>query len=464
MPGANPGQALRPAAVVLLLTPVWGACSDAVEPSGAQILRAHIEATGALTRALVLELDRPERVVTDYGSSLSRLRVRSEIESAAHRILLPRLRASTTYEYTAHTSTDSISGEFVTDALPPELARLAFEISGTPSEPLTLLEGGLDDGFTGFVIVDDEGEVVWYYGTEGAGTGSTRRSNGNFVFVDLAAGLLEVSPEGRVVARLPQTEERSIHHDVETQDGVLLFLARDPQPVGNEIVAGEAIWEWSPETGRARKLWSSFDHLDPESDWGLRSRPTDWLHANSLSLGPRGNLVVSLNFLNQVISILPDYSGLEWRLGGVNATVLVDEQERFSGQHTATELSTGRVLMFDNGWERAEPFSRAVEFELGENTARNVWEFRPERDNWSRAVSSAWRMANGNTFVTFGLSAGVAGSTGPVEVYEVSPAGAVVWHLLAQESLTFLYRATPLSSVAGEEVLETPAAVFLSAR
>jgi len=199
-------------------------------------------------------------------------------------------------------------------------------------------------------------------------------------------------------------------------------------------------------------LWSAWEHLTPTEDRGPRFRPGDWLHANSFSVTPDGSFVVSLHFLNQIIRVDPTDDELEWRLGGTNATVTPPTEERFSGQHTATELEPGRVLMFDNGLERSEPFSRAVELKIEGTSARKVWEFRPDRDNWSRAVGSAWRLPNGNTFVTFGLSEGVAQSTGPVEVFEVDPAGDVVWHLII-ENVYFVYRATPLSDVGGETVL-----------
>ena len=167
--------------------------------------------------------------------------------------------------------------------------------------------------------------------------GTTRRLSGNFVFLDLTLGLLEVTPAGSVVAQIPQeADDRTIHHDVTAvSDGTVLFLANDRQLVGDTMVAGEAVWEWNPETGAETKLWSSFDHLSPIDDRGPRYRSGDWLHANSLSVGPRDNVLISLQALNQIISISPDYQSTEWRLGGTNATIQVPEEDRFSGQHTS---------------------------------------------------------------------------------------------------------------------------------
>jgi hypothetical protein len=87
--------------------------------------------------------------------------------------------------------------------------------------------------------------------------------NGNFVFSDLQEGLVEVTPGGDVVARLPQAPERRIHHDVlGTADETLLFLATDAREVGGVTIVGEAIWAWRPGS-EAEMKWSAFDHLSP---------------------------------------------------------------------------------------------------------------------------------------------------------------------------------------------------------
>jgi hypothetical protein len=333
-------------------------------------------------------------------------------------------------------------------SLPDDLAAVVFTAEGTLSTPYVLLEIRHSAGFRGFVVVDGQGAPVWYFRTIGGPLGATRRRNGNFVFLDNERGIVEVSPDGEVVRELPQEARpgRFIHHDVvATTRNTVLFIAEDARPWPDTLVTGDAVWEWYPERGTAFQRWSSFDELVPELDRGPRSVANDWIHANSLSVGPAGNVLVSSPFLNQVIGIEPDFGALAWRLGGIRATLPVDDP--FSGQHTATEVAPGRVLIFDNGFERtAERYSRAVEYQLRANDAVKVWEWRPERDNWSGLISSARRMRNGNTLVGFGLPAvPTFGSTGPIEVYEVTTSGEVVWHLEIGGLVQSMYRATPLS-------------------
>lgn len=333
--------------------------------------------------------------------------------------------------------------------LPPDLAAVTFTAQGRPTAPYTMLELRQTGGFSGFVAVDRAARPVWFFRTQGTAFGFTRRRNGNFVFLDAQRGLVEVSRTGEVVRELAQEARpgRRMHHDVTiTPRNTVLFLAEDWRTWEGAPLNGEALWEWDPEAGTVVRRWSSHAHLDPRLDWGARSIRDDWLHANSVSIGPRGNVVVSFHFLDQVISISPDMERIEWRLGGVRAGVAVDDP--FSGQHTAQEVGAGRVLLFDNGYARTETrYSRAVEYELHGAAASKAWEWRPARDNWARIISGVRRLPNGNSVVTFGTTAApAAGTTGPIEVYEVTPAGQVAWHLVVGGAVSSMYRATPLLS------------------
>jgi hypothetical protein len=215
--------------------------------------------------------------------------------------------------------------------------------------------------------------------------------------------------------------------------------------VNGAQIRGEAIWEWAPETATVSKRWSAWDHFSLTDTPAPEGR--EWMHANSLAIGPRQNVLLSVFLWNQIVSITPDWRTIEWRLGGPNATYPVTPDQAFSGQHTAREIAPGRVLLFDNGRDRGG-FSRAIEFSLDPGGARTVWEWRAQPVNFAAAVGSARRLANGNTMVAFGMNAGTLGSTGPTEVYEVDAAGTLVWHLVTRTGT--MYRVEPLTSVGSE--------------
>jgi hypothetical protein len=201
--------------------------------------------------------------------------------------------------------------------------------------------------------------------------------------------------------------------------------------------------------------WRWGDYLYPATHGGPRSRRDDWLHANAISLGPRGNVLVSFYWLHEVLSIAPGWDAVEWRLGGPASTFAGVDDAMEAGQHTPAEVEPDRVLLFDNGLDRQHGlFSRALEVRLdrGARTAEVVWEFRPAPDIHAPIVSSARRLPNGNTLVNFGLAAGLFGgtATGPLAFFEVTPDLRVPWRMEVLEGAELVYRATPLASIAGE--------------
>jgi hypothetical protein len=213
------------------------------------------------------------------------------------------------------------------------------------------------------------------------------------------------------------------------------------------MLRGEAVWEWTPESATLVRRWSSWEHLSPVVDRGPRFG-TEWMHANALSYGARGNVLLSVHYFDQVISLAPDLGSIEWRLGGVNATIAVDDADAFSGQHTPQEVGASSILMFDNGVDRGRP-SRAVEYEIVGNRAVKRWEWQTPGGNYAGAVGSARRLENGNVLAAFGMSAGIVNSTGPTEVFEVSPAGQVIWHMRVTGTTT-MFRAEPIAAITAE--------------
>lgn len=462
------GRTSFTAACVAAVAVALGACSDS--PVGPVVpVDVSVEAAASpLVRILDVRLSGRAGAEAEYWSEGGpRFRVVQSGSTRSHRLVLARLRPGTSYEYEVRTlgaasAEGGARGSFTTAALPPEVAAFDFIAEGTPTYPLTLFEVNRSEGdFQGMIIVDEEGVVVWYFNT-GPVAGATRLDNGDFVFLDGANGLRRVAPTGAIVRDLPQEAPggRRAHHDVITTPGnTLLFLAHETRDFEGRAIVGEAIWEWDASTSSPVQRWSSFDHLTPDVDWGPQSHDGDWLHANAISLGPAGNVLMSLRSLNQVISISSDWQTLEWRLGGVGADVEVTGDDAFHGQHSAAELPAvngrRRVLLFDNG-TIARGYSRALELELDldAGTATTAWQFRPDPDNFSIITSLARRLPNGNTFVAFGAGPGLVGSFGPVEAFEVDPSGAVQFRVEIGGPLVndffVLYRATPVESLAGE--------------
>lgn len=445
-------------------TMLWVAvtgCSESTAPIDPEPVEATVAVdsdAGPIFRTLNIEASAAVGIQVEYwGAATPRLRVTPPSRATTHAVFLPGLRAGELYQYEIRTNTAGqvlAQGQFTTDSLPPDLAQVRFTAVGTPTARLTMLElrGA---AFSGYVVVDQDGMVVWY--RRGIAESFVRRANGDLVLLEADVGLTVIRPDLTVVAQLLSTSGRRMHHDViTTPANTLLFLTGDTVTIAGTTWSGDAIWEWGPEDGTAARRWRAADFLSPDLDFGPKSMPSDWLHANALALGPRGNVLISLPALNQIISIAPDFQSLEWRLGGPRATIVPDEEFWF--QHTAAEIAPDRVLLFDNGRDRPSGlYSRALELELDleRGTATRVWEFRPQPDIYAPIVGSARRLSNGNTLVDFGTIAGLGGSSGPITVYESGPTGLVTWRLRIDGAL-LNYRASALPSIAGEEVVVPP--------
>ena len=426
-------------------------CDSTTDPRPVIVHSITLGVVAGMTQAVRVELAEPAPISLDYRAAPNGARLRIESPRArTHDVIMTRLRPDTDYEFEVAGTT--AKGTFRSPALPADLARVTLGASGTPTVPLVLLHLHDPAGFQGYAIADASGQIVWYWRGQDFPYGAARRSNGNFVFMDRRRGAVEVTVDGRAVHELPQDLARGeMHHDlITTPQNTVLMIAFDDRTFEGALIHGESIWEWVPETGALTKRWSSWDHLSITADRGTRFG-SEWMHANSLALGPRGNVVMSVHYFNQILSLSPDYQRIEWRLGGVNATVTVPPAEMFSGQHTAREISSGRVVLFDNGIARNGP-SRAVELEIVGTAAQKRWEWFAPNNNFTAAVSSARRLPNGNTLVGFGMSAGVIGSTGPIEVYEVSANGQTLWRLSIANTVT-MFRAEPLTSVGKETVV-----------
>ena len=454
------GTALASAA--LLLSGCGGGEGDPAPAIVATAVADH----GPIFRSLQVTLSEPGEVDVEYGTAGGEwLRVTSAAQASRHALVLSRLRERQVYAFRVRAraapgaAESRAEGSFATGELPADIGAIGFAPWGVASAPLHFVS--MRSTFNGGLIVDGQGRVVWYGRTPSPPLAAARRANGHWVllFGGSAAGLMEFSALGEVVHRLDAaalpTGQR-IHHGVTaTPHDTVLFLTFDPREVDGQVRNGEALWEWDPATGALDKRWSAFDFIDARIESGPRSVPDDWLHANSVSIGPRGNIVVSLHFLDQIISVASDFGAIEWRLGGARSTFAVDPVQARSGQHSAFEVATNRVLTFDNGVTRADGsrFSRAIEYALdpGSGSVATAWEYRPDPAIWTPVFGSARRLPNGNTVVAFGAPPGQLGATGPVVLHEVSASGQPLWSLLLSLSPGGgIFQADPIASVAGE--------------
>ena len=325
-------------------------------------------------------------------------------------------------------------------------------------------EGGNSEFGALIVIVDENGEVIWYQiGTRYTNVRQT--DEGNLMFLQ-GAKFIEMDMLGNPVREWKSMGKsrkeikeisvatRSFHHEAfPMNNGNFLVISIEARrfdnypsnawkpgsPTESVMVAGDLIVEFRPD-GTVVNEWSLLELLDPyrvgydslgkywDSFFGTKTR--DWAHANSVIHSPADDsIIVSIRHQDAVVKFSRKTGELIWILGthdnwdnnkfGKYLLQPVNDQKFFFPyhQHSPMILPNGNILLYDNGNYRASPFkkivpvtnnfSRAVEYKIDEEnmTVELVWEYgqATEKSIYSGALGDAnYLPETGNVLVTHG--------------------------------------------------------------
>ncbi len=293
------------------------------------------------------------------------------------------------------------------DRTQPGLTLLSLKPWDAPAEEGADAAPSQDVRQTGgyLAAVDQDGEVVWYHGTEGGVLDARQVDDGYlFTYEELEArqvdalGRLTLELAGRVVTENPEdlrgrrrttdaavpVATDSAHHDAGLlPSGNVLMLSTELQDLTGPARCGEdddevtypvisdVVVEVEPESGEVVGEWPISDVLDPFARPGAElcvegsafAPPNffypvegvrDWTHGNSVVLDEdRNALIVSLRHLSAVLALRyqDDADGpageLLWELGADGTLPLDGEPTSF--QHAAEVLADGSILVYDNG-------------------------------------------------------------------------------------------------------------------
>jgi outer membrane protein assembly factor BamB len=222
--------------------------------------------------------------------------------------------------------------------------------------------------------------------------------------------------------------------------------------------SGKVLWEW--------RASAHFDELGftPEARAAIREAAErargafDWLHVNSMSyVGPNrwyddgdrrfapDNIIISSRQAS-IIAILDRTGAVVWRVGPDSRdSEALAKLGQIIGQHNPHVIpeglpGAGNVLVFDNGGASgygyttpsapdgenavARDSSRVLEFDP--TTLAKIWEYtiggQEHYRFYSHYISSAQRLANGNTLITEGADG---------RIFEVTPAKEIVWEYVS---------------------------------
>jgi hypothetical protein len=414
-----------------------------------------------------------------------------------HRYPLVGLRAESEYEvvFTTRGRNGDPVGEgrtrVTTGALPQDLP--ALEV--VQAEPARMADGltmfdvgqwGVDDNRrteAALIVLDDEGEVVWYRQSPFA-IGDARLTGDGAILVnypDFAAQEMDLMGEpilswelegrpepGRVLVGRDQGGYGGIHHEVNpVPNGNILTLMRNRTPLSDDERARYCPGDPEPfdlredlvvefeRDGAIANEWSLRDVIDPAvlpgTDLCLPSSVRDWAHANGAILDEdRNAVIVTARHLDLLLAFRyrDDGAGpsgeLLWSLGPGGTLPLVEGEPAYH-LHAPELQEDGSILLYDNGNGRpgtspddpvAPTYSRAVRYEIDDSapdpaqwSARQVWEHRvDDRDGtplYADFLADADTLANGNVLIDHG---GIGQEQPPsrgrlIEVVPEAPAG-----------------------------------------
>jgi len=235
------------------------------------------------------------------------------------------------------------------------------------------------------------------------------------------------------------------HDLVLLPNGHALLMSYDPElvdlsPIKSGLGYGIAVGLIVQELDLDKNVvfqWRSWDHFKI-TDAIARTNfggGLDYVHGNSIDVGPDGSLLLSSRSMNELTKISRTTGDLLWRMGGKNNQfTFVDDPVFFTHQHSARWLPNGHITLFDNGNLRLPLFSRAVEYAVDEAamTATMVWQYRLVPDVFAPALGYVQRLSNGNTLIGWG-------ATSPA-VTEIAPDNTIVYQLTFPPGV-FSYRA-----------------------
>jgi arylsulfate sulfotransferase len=289
--------------------------------------------------------------------------------------------------------------------------------------------------------------VVWYSGI--ATTLDVRQLPNGDLFIPLTTNFVEVNMLGETVQtwNVPADWAINFHDGVPTDHGTILYLndasrvvanfptsSTNPNaPLATTDVQYNRVVEISATDSTRLNNWSLIDMLQPTRIDYLTftiGGPLGWdcEHANAVIEDPRDNsIIVSLRHQDAIIKFSRATGQLKWILGPHEnwgpqfqqylLTPVGTPFEWNYGQHAPMITPQGTLLVYDDGNFWASPFdpglpdasnySRAVEYDINEQTmgVSQVWDYgrtNAEQLFTDRVGNADWLPQSGNVLITFG--------------------------------------------------------------
>lgn len=261
----------------------------------------------------------------------------------------------------------------------------------------------------------------------------------------------------------------NIHHDIAlTDEDTILTATKEIHAYNDRSVEFDTILEYDLngnymsnystwENLQELKRYYNKTNLDKPSSFHINKSTTeyskkypgdyDYFHLNSISIIKNntnsqdsrfreGNWLLSLRTPNLVVIIDKNTRKVVWSYG----------PNILEGQHNPIILTSGNMIIYDNGGKKARNYTRVIE--INPITKDIVWEYKDKNPEsfYAKIVGTAQRLENGNTLITYGTEA---------NAFEVNSSGEKVWEFWTPNR--YLNRSTipnPYSFIYRAEIID----------
>jgi hypothetical protein len=196
--------------------------------------------------------------------------------------------------------------------------------------------------------------------------------------------------------------------------------------------------------------WRNIDHIPIiDSDLNLTASRINYGTLNAFDIDMDGNILASFRHHSEIMKISKKTGEVLWRMGSPRGefTFAGEHEENapyyYARQHNIRQRPNGNITIFDNGQFHKPPYSRAVEYQLDEESkvATLVSEWRyPVGNIFTVTAGNAGLLPNGGWFMGFGVPNRDFVVRNAVEVH---PDGSIALELSLPEGV-LAYRVTKL--------------------
>jgi len=313
----------------------------------------------------------------------------------------------------------------------PELSPPAIEITAQAHDTAPgyiFIAPKKGAGQDGPMIVDDQGQLVWFSNNRYATDFRVQSYRGEPVLTWWEGKVVAGHGVGEYVifdssyreinrVRAGNGYEGDLHEFFITLEDTALLTAYVPTQTDLSPIGGSkdgAVWdgiaqELDLESGEVLFEWHSLDYVDVQEtyrevpqDPGI---PLDYFHINSIDIDFDGNFLISAKGTSAVYKVERESGEVLWRLGGKESDFEMGPGTRIAYQHDARRQGDGTITIFDNGASpKVHEQSRGivVELDMDGMSAKLVREFTHPSKLLSTSQGNVQVLPNANLLVGWG--------------------------------------------------------------